>query len=109
VGHYRQWQQEQGFFVVRGKTPRRVQHGGQEKSRREVVGELERQPELRYSREGQVKGRGAKPSGAETSGVRARPANPHRTRQGPTPRRVPGVASVLRVVIRGIAGQDGTV
>ena len=108
VGHYRQWQQEQRFFVVRGKTHRRVQHGGQEKSVREVVEELSRQQGFRYSREVEFKGRVAKQYVAETSVVLARPAKPHRTRHGPTPRRVPGAAITLRLVISRIEDQDET-
>lgn len=108
VGHYRQWQQEQRFFIVRGKTHRRVQHGGQEKSVREVVKELYQRQEFRYSREVEFRGRVAKQYVAETSVVIARPAKPHRTRHGPTPRRVPGAAIALRLVISRIEGQDGT-
>jgi hypothetical protein len=109
VGHYRRWQQEQRFFVVRGKTHRRVTYGGQEESVREVVEELSQQQGFRYSREVEFKGRAAKQYVAETSVVIARPAKPHRTRHGPTPRRVPGAALALRLVISRIADQDGTV
>ena len=108
VGHYRQWQQEQHYFVVRGKTHRRVEHGGQEKSVREVVEELCQQQGFCYSREVDFKGRVAKQYVAETSVVIARPAKPHRTRHGPTPRRVPGAAIALRLVISRIEDQDGT-
>ena len=107
VGHYRQGQQEQRCFVVRGKTHRRVKHGGQEKSMREVVEELYQQQGFRYSREVEFKGRVAKQYVAETSVVIARPAKPHRTRHGPTPRRVPGEAIALRLVISCIEDQDG--
>jgi len=108
VGHDRQWQQAQHCFVVRAKTHRRVKHGGQEKSVREVVAELYPQQGFRYSREVEVKGRLAKQYVAEPSVGIARPATPHRTRHGPTPRRVPGAARALRLVIRRIAEQDGT-
>jgi hypothetical protein len=108
VGHYRLWQQERRFFVVRGKTHRRVQHGGQEKSVREVVQDLYAQQGFRYSQEVEFKGRRAKQYVAETFVVIARPAKPHRTRHGPTPRRVPGKAIVLRLVISRIEDQDGT-
>lgn len=107
VGHYRQWQQEQRFFIVRGKTHRRVKHGGQEKAVREVVEELRQQQGFRYSRDVEVRGRMAKQYVAETAVVIARPAKPHRTRHGPRPRRVPGVAIALRLVISHIKDQDG--
>jgi len=108
VGHYRQWQQEQHFFVVRAKTHRRVQHGGQEKAMREVVEELYQQQGFRYSRDVEFKGRVVQQYVAETSVVIARPAKPHRTRHGPTSRRVPGAAIALRLVISRIEEQDGT-
>lgn len=108
VGHYRQWQQEQRCFVVRGKAHRRVKHGGREKSVREVVEELCQQRGFRYSREVEFKGRMAKQYVAETSVVIARPAKPHRTRHGPTPRRIPGAAVALRLVVSRIEDQDGT-
>lgn len=108
MGHYRQWQQEQRCFVVRGKTHRRVTHGGQEKSVREVVKELYQQQGFRYSREVEFRGRVAKQYVAETAVVIARPAKPHRTRHGPTPRRVPGAALALRLVISRIEDQDRT-
>jgi Transposase DDE domain len=107
VGHYRQWQQEQRYFVVRGKTHRRVTHGGQEKSIREVVEDLSQHQRFRYSREVEFKGRVAKQYVAETAVVITRPAKPHRTRHGPTPRRVPGAAIALRLVISRIEDQDG--
>ena len=109
VGHYRQWQQEQRCFVVRGKTHRRVKHGGREKSVREVVEELGQQQGFRYSREVEFKGRVAKQYVAETAVVITRPAKPHRTRHGPTPRRVPGAAIALRLVISRIEDRGGTV
>lgn len=107
VGHYRQWQHERRFFVVRGKTHRQVQHGGQEKSVRRVIEELARQQGFRYSREVEFKGRVATQFVAETSVVITRPAKPHRTRHGPTPRRVPGAAITLRLVISHIKDQNG--
>jgi Transposase DDE domain len=108
VGHYRQWQHERRFFVVRGKTHRQVQHGGQEKSVRRVIEELAQQQGFRYSREVEFKGRMATQFVAETAVVITRPAKPHRTRHGPTSRRVPGAAIALRLVISHIKDQDGT-
>jgi len=107
VGHYRHWQQAPRCFVVRAKTHRRVKPGRQEKSGREGVEELSQQPRFRYSREVEVKGRVAKPYVAEPSVVIDRPAQPHRTRHGPTPRRVPGAPIALRLVISRIEDQDG--
>lgn len=108
VGHYRQWPQAQRFFLVRGKIHPRVKHGGQEKSVRQVVEELSQQQGVRYSRDVEFRGRVAKPYVVETSVLITRPAKPHRTRHGPTPRRVPGAAIALRLVISRIEEQDGT-
>jgi hypothetical protein len=82
VWHYRQWQQERRFFVVRAKTHRIVKHEGRDKSLRAVVNEVHEQQLFRYSREVEFKGRVAKQYIGETTVVITRPAKPHRTRHG---------------------------
>jgi hypothetical protein len=107
VWHYRHWQQEQRFLVGRAKTHRIIKHEGREKSLRAVVKELREQQLFRYRRGVGVKGRGATQYLAETTVVITRPAKPQRTRHGPRPRRVPGAAIALRVVVRSIADLAG--
>lgn len=107
VWHYRLWQQEKRFVVVRAKTHRIVKHEGRDKPLRVVVNELHEQQLFRYSREVEFKGRVAKQYVAETTVVITRPAKPHRTRHGPRPRRVPGAAIALRLVVSRIEDRAG--
>jgi hypothetical protein len=109
VWHYRQWQREKRFFVVRAKTHRIVKHEGRDKPLRVVVKELHEQQLFRYSREVEFKGHMAKQYVAETTVVITRPAKPQRTRHGPRPRRVPGAAIALRLVVSRIEDRAGEV
>jgi Transposase DDE domain len=109
VGHYRQWQHEQHFFIVRAKLHRIVKHEGREQSLRTVVKKLQEQQGFRYSREVEFKGWVAKQYVAETTVVIARPAKPHRTRHGPMLRRIPGEAITLRLVVSRIEDREGKV
>ncbi len=108
VGHYRQWQHEKRFFIVRAKTHRIVKHAGREQSLRRVVDALQKQQVFRYSREVEFRGRVAKQYVAETTVMITRPAKPHRTRHGPTLRRIPGEAITLRLVVSRIEDVEGT-
>ena len=92
MGHYRQWQQAQRLFVVRGRNQRIIKHAGVDKSLCEVVKELDEQQLFRFSQGVECKGKAAKQYVAQTHVVIDRPAKARRTRHGGHQWRVPGAA-----------------
>jgi len=107
VGHFRQWQSEQRLFVVRARYHRVVKHDGQDQSLHAIVTALGEQQAFHYCGEVQYKGKRAYQYVAETPVRLDRPAKPKRTKHGPSPRRVPGEAIDLRLVVSRIENAEG--
>lgn len=108
VWHYRLWQQEGQFFVIRAKNHRIIKYRAENKSISEVVKQLEKENAFYYSRIVDYKGQLAKQYVAEAGVVIDRPAKPQRTKHSNGGmRRIPGKAITLRLIVSQIRNENG--
>ena len=110
LGHYRHWQRENWFFLVRADDTRQVLHNGQARRLDQVVKQLHRHKQFQPNRQVHYKGQGAQQWVAETTVVLHRPARQHRVKDGKARHvNVPGSPLALRLVVSEIRGKDGRV
>lgn len=107
IFHYRQWQQQQAWWVVRADKVQNVEWAGERILLREVSARVP----FRFRREVTIKGHKARQYVAETTVTITRAARPHRRRNGETlPRQsIPGVALRMRLIVSQVRDKRGRV
>jgi hypothetical protein len=104
VGHFRRWQADGRWFLVRADD-RRVRWRGQEPLLSEIAATLEQEQAFAFARDIEFHGRPAKQEVAETTVVLHRPAK-ERQPDG-SQREVPGPPLTLRLVVARVRDDAG--
>lgn len=109
VGHYRQWQAQSRYFLVRADEDRLVRHEGRECRLGKLARRLAREGRLLEAGPVQFKGRAARQWVGETTVVLDRPACRHRVDNQGKARHVlvPGAPVSLRLVVSEIRNEGG--
>lgn len=109
VGHYRQWQRQKHWFLVRAKGRPRVQEADRSCSLAAVAQEMEQTGALQFSQRIEFQGRPARQYVGEKSVVLTRAARPTRRRGQAKRRQVPGEPIRLRLIVSQVRSEEGKV
>ncbi|MDQ3688299.1 MAG: hypothetical protein M3430_22265 [Acidobacteriota bacterium] len=105
IFHYRQWQQQQAWWIVRADKVQNVEYHGE----KILLSEVSALVPFRFRREVKIKGRKARQYVADTEVAITRRARPHRRPDGNTvPRQtIPGEALKMRLIVSQVRDKRG--